>query len=213
MTHTRWCVLVPQKALARAKGRLDLGPEERRAVAAAMLRDTVEAVLLAPAVARVVVLWDDDADAVTLPHVEGLDTTGRGLNGAVEAGAARVRLDDPTLSVAVVPGDLPALNPVELDECLRMAARHRRAFVPDATGVGTTVLTATSGSNLGARYGHCSTFAHAASGARLIRPTGLKTLRADVDDLNSLGRALELGCGRHTQSVCAALGLIPELVP
>ena len=37
---TDWCVLVPQKALSRAKGRLELGPAARRAVAAAMVRDT-----------------------------------------------------------------------------------------------------------------------------------------------------------------------------
>jgi 2-phospho-L-lactate guanylyltransferase len=213
MTHTRWCVLIPQKALARAKGRLDLDPTERRAVATAMLRDTVQAVLLTPAVARVMVLWDDGADATLLPDIEGLDTAGKGLNGAIEAGAVRVRLDDPGFSLAVVPGDLPALNPFELDECLGMAAAHRRAFLPDAAGIGTTVLTATSGTNLRAHYGHCSTLAHAASDAHLIRPTGLRTLRADVDDLGTLARALELGCGRHTRSACMAAGLIPELVP
>lgn len=206
-----WCVLVPQKALARAKGRLEVDPQARRAIARAMLTDTVDAIAATPGVARVVVLWDDGADAAALP-VEGLDTAGRPLNAALELGAAQIRRLDADAAVAVVPGDLPALDPGELRACLEIASGHGRAFLPDADGTGTTVLTATSGADLAARYGRSSTLAHAVSGAHLIRPAGLFSVRADVDDLAALARALELGCGSHTRAACAAAGLLPELV-
>lgn len=210
---TEWCVLVPQKALTRAKGRLDLESVARRAIATAMLRDTVEAAAAAPGVARVVVLWDDEADAGCLPGVEGVGTAGLSLNAALDLGAAHVRGPEPGLGVAVVPGDLPALDPADLTRCLERAAGHARAFLPDADGTGTTVLTAAPGVILVPRYGPSSTLAHAVTGAHLIRPEELLSLREDVDDLESLARALDLGCGPRTRSACAAAGLLPELVP
>jgi 2-phospho-L-lactate/phosphoenolpyruvate guanylyltransferase len=206
--EARWCVLVPQKALSRAKGRLELDPPARRAVAEAMLRDTVAAILASGGVGRVVVLWDDERDAGTLTAVEGLATSGRGLNEALVQAANRVRGDDPGADLAVVPGDLPALRPADLARCLDLALGHGGAFLPDAAGVGTTVLTATGGTPLAPAYGGCSTLAHAASGAHLIDPTDLDSARADVDDVASLHRALALGCGRHTRAACAALGLV-----
>ena len=209
---TDWCVLVPQKALARAKGRLDVDPRTRRAMALAMLTDTLDAVAATPGVTRVVVLWDDSADATTL-QVESLGTEGRPLNPALELGAAQARHLDPAVSLAVVPGDLPALDPAELHACLEIASSHGRAFLPDAEGTGSTVLTATSEADLAPRYGLSSTLAHAVSGAHLICPDGLISARTDVDDLASLARALELGCGDHTRAACAAAGLLPELVP
>lgn len=211
MAERRWCVLVPQKAFARAKGRLDLDARDRSTIAEAMLRDTVAAVLTTPVVGRIVVLWDDEADAKSLTSVDGLDTSGLGLNEALVHAAESVRHDDPGAHLAVVPGDLPALTPSALTRCLTIAVGHGRAFLPDAAGVGTTVLTATAGATLGPAYGGCSTLAHATSGAHLIDPTGLDSARTDVDDLASLGRALDLGCGHHTRTAGAALGLLPPL--
>jgi len=206
-----WCVLVPQKALSRAKGRLELGPAARRAVAAAMVRDTVEAVVATAGVARVIVLWDDVADAGMVSSVEGLGTTGQCLNDALAFGAAHVRHDDPDVALAVVPGDLPALDPADLNRCLAIAGGHRRAFLPDADGTGTTILTATARVDLAPAYGRSSTLAHAASGAHLIDPVGLLSVRADVDDLASLARALGLGRGDHTRTACEAAGLLTEM--
>jgi 2-phospho-L-lactate guanylyltransferase len=210
---TDWCVLVPQKALTRAKGRLELDPRSRRSLATAMLRDTVAAVRATMGVTRLLVLWDDPADAAALTSAEALGTTGRCLNEALEDGAQHARRTSPGAGIAVVPGDLPALDPAELARCLAVAAGHDRAFLPDADGTGTTVLTAGPGVDLAPRYGRSSTLAHAASGAHLIDPTALPSVRADVDDVGSLARAVDLGCGEHTLAACAAAGLLPELVP
>jgi 2-phospho-L-lactate guanylyltransferase len=207
MTGPGWSVLVPQKALVRAKGRIELDPFARRALAEAMLRDTVDAIRATGGVRRVMVLWDEPSDVGILTDVDGTVTSGLPLNEALEHVAGEMRREDPQVDLAVVPGDLPALTPEALADCLERATGHARAFLPDATGVGTTVLAATRGTPLVPAYGGCSTFEHAASGAHLIDPRGLDRVRSDVDDLEALARAVALGCGPHTRAAAAALGL------
>ncbi|UUZ59036.1 hypothetical protein LP418_24150 [Nocardioides sp. B-3] len=146
-----WCAIVPQKALARAKSRIALLAAPRRDPAAAMLRDTVSALEVTPAIGHVFVVWDDDADMGELPETETLHplaATGLDLNHSVELGAARARRAMPGSHVVVVPSDLPALDPTELATFLDRAGRFCRAFVPDADKDGTSVLTATGHSPL-----------------------------------------------------------------
>jgi 2-phospho-L-lactate guanylyltransferase len=202
-----WCALVPQKAFSRAKARLELPADCRRALAVAMLRDTVAAVCATTAVERVIVLWDDDADRLTVPAVDGVSAAGLGLNGSLEKGAAAARHRFPHLDVLVVPGDLPALDPRELGVCLAHASEHPRAYLTDARGDGTTLLTATGDLNLLPAYGKGSAAGHAATGAAPMPGVGVESARTDVDDLESLARALGLGCGPHTLDSCASLGL------
>jgi len=42
--------------------------------------------------------------------------------------------------------------------------------------------------------------------------TGVQSVRYDVDNLESLARAMALGCGRHTLERCASHGLAPAAV-
>lgn len=205
-----WCALVPQKSLSAAKGRIRLPYEQRRAVATAMLRDTVAALKRTPCVDEVIVLWDDDADRLVLPDVEWLPVGGLGLNASLERGAAVARACLPGLGLVVVPGDLPALDPSELALALEQASRFCRAYLTDAAGTGTTILTATEASTLLPAYGVGSAAQHAALGACSLGEIGVETVRTDVDDLNSLAVALAMGCGRHTRNVCADLALAAE---
>lgn len=205
---TSWSVLVPQKALNRAKSRLDLPPDRRRALAEAMLRDTLDAVRTTPGVEVVTVLWDDAADAARFPGTSGRPTAGMSLNEAVAAGQERCRA--PGTAIAVVPGDLPALSPEDLSRCLARAAESPRAFLADITGTGTTILTAGPEHRLVIRYGPGSAAAHAAAGVSPIPATGLEAARTDVDDLDSLARSLGSGCGHHTLAACARLRLVLE---
>lgn len=207
---TSWSALVPQKSFSRAKSRLHLPAEQRRALARAMLRDTLEALAATPAVVSVTVLWDEAADASWCPHVAGLITTGRGLNAAI--GSARESERAAGAGLVVVPGDLPALTSAELATCLEHAAQDPRSFVPDAHGAGTTVVTAAPGQRLVTRYGALSAHAHAAAGLVPIDPPGIEGARNDVDDLEALGRALSLGCGHHTLTACSRMGLMVETV-
>ena len=111
----------------------------------------------------------------------------------------------------MVPGDLPALDPGELALCLERAACVPRAYLPDAAATGTTILTATQGFPLLPAYGGPSAAAHAATGAYVLNVSGLDSLRADVDDLESLARALALGSGHHTRTSCASQGLVSQV--
>lgn len=201
-----WCALVPQKALTRAKGRIELPVDHRKALAVAMLRDTLAAVCATTGVRRVIVLWDDVADRVQVPEVDGVAVEGLGLNASLEKGVTEARRRFPHLDVVVVPGDLPALDPLELEVCLARAGDHPRTFLPDARGDGTTLLTATGDAPLVPRYGAGSAAAHAETGANPLNLTGAESARCDVDDLASLARAMTLGCGHHTLEWCASPG-------
>lgn len=201
-----WCALVPQKALVHAKRRLALAPECRQALATAMLRDTVSALLATPDVVRTFVLWDERSDRDVLPSTEALIhvvTTGYDLNKALDLGAGHARRAVPGCHVVVVPSDLPALDPAELHRFLLHAGRYRGAFLADAGSTGTTLLTATSGTALSPAYGPGSSDSHRASGAHEVTDPDLQTLRRDVDDLIALAQAVQLGCGTHT-SACTA---------
>jgi 2-phospho-L-lactate guanylyltransferase len=110
-------------------------------------------------------------------------------HGAAQAGP---------VPVAALTGDLPALRPAELTAGLSEAgAAGGRAFVPDASGAGTTLLTAPSGAALRPRFGPGSAAAHASSGATpLLGPW--PSLRRDVDTAADLAAAAVLGLGPHT---------------
>jgi 2-phospho-L-lactate guanylyltransferase len=207
-----WCALVPQKSFAAAKGRIRLPAEQRRAVATAMLRDTVAAVAETAGVAEVLVLWDADEDRRALPGVGSVSVRGLGLNASLDRGATVARTRHPGRGVVVVPGDLPALDPVELAGCLARASRFSRAYLHDMRSTGTTILTATGDFPLLPAYGEGSATGHAATGAYPLGVTDSDTLRVDVDDLDSLADALALGCGHHTLETCASLGLALEVL-
>ena len=207
----RWCAVVPQKALATAKSRIGLPDAQRRELATALLRDTVAALAETPGVEEVLVLWDDELDRVVLPDACGVAVAGLGLNASVERGAAVALSRLPGRGLVVVPGDLPALDPAELGRCLAEATWFRRAFLSDRDGTGTTLLTARGGDLLPA-YGVGSAARHAATGAVPLDVAGVDTVRADVDDLDSLAALLGGRCGRHTRAAGARLGVALEAV-
>jgi 2-phospho-L-lactate guanylyltransferase len=207
-TVRRWSVLVPVKELHVAKTRLDR--PDRADIALAMARDTVRAAAAATAVAEVVVVTDDPRALRALqgPGVRILpDSPRAGLNAALQHAADSVRLvadGASETSVAALSADLPALRPAELDLALRSAAQHERAFLADAAGTGTVLLTATAASDLRPEYGPDSRQAHLASGAfDLTTEIGDRVpgLRRDVDTVADLSAAALLGTGPATSSL------------
>ena len=207
----QWSAVVPQKALTTAKGRLEVEPVLRRALALAMLRDTVAALAETASVSEVVVVYDDRADASLVAGVHPMVARGIGLNASIEHGAAWARRHFPYHDIVVVPADLPALRPPELDVCLARAARHRRCFLRDREGTGTTILTATGGFPVLPAYGPGSAAVHYATGAYALRSDDVPSVRADVDDLESLAYALSIG-GGHGCTQRAVAGLITASV-
>jgi 2-phospho-L-lactate guanylyltransferase len=210
-----WTLVMPVKRLAAAKSRLrGAVPAARHAdLALAMVCDTATAVLSAAAVGELIVVTDD---TVTATAVTGLgarvvaDVPADGLNAAMRYGADEVA--GLSRFRAVLAGDLPALRADHLDAALDAARATERAYVADAAGTGTVLLTAAPGAPLGPRFGPGSARAHADSGAV---PLGgaWPGLRQDVDTPADLTTVLALGAGAHTCALLRDLGLKVACVP
>jgi 2-phospho-L-lactate guanylyltransferase len=206
----RWSVVVPAKRLDVAKTRLRPLTAGRSDAAAAhhelvlaLLADTVGAAVACPVVGSVVVVTDDP-DAAGVVRALGATTVGdepdRGLNPALEHGARTV----PGPAVAALSSDLPALRPAELAAALDAASGASRAFVADAHGTGTTLLTAV-GTQLRPRFGPGSAEAHLTDGAVALAGAWPGLVR-DVDTEADLRAALELGAGPRTTALVRRLG-------
>ncbi|MEE1931177.1 2-phospho-L-lactate guanylyltransferase [Streptomyces sp. TRM 70351] len=199
----RWSLVVPLKSLDRAKSRLATAAGEllRPRLALAFAQDTVAAALACPAVRDVVVVTDDARAARELAALGARvvpDVPGRGLNAALVHGAGAVRAARPPAAVAAVNADLPALRPAELDRVLRAAREFPRAFLADAAGIGTTLLSAAPGVELAPAFGGESRSRHLASGAVELAVGGVESVRRDVDTGADLLAALALGVGDYT---------------
>ncbi|CAL9531156.1 2-phospho-L-lactate guanylyltransferase [Streptomyces atacamensis] len=207
-----WTLVVPLKPLALAKSRLvpAAGRELRSGLALAFAQDTVAAALDCPAVEGVVIVTDDPRAGAELAALGARivpDAPGAGLNAALEHGEAVVRSGRsgrPGAPVAALNADLPALRPVELARVLDAARAHRRAFLADAAGIGTTLLAASGGAALAPAFGGASRARHLRSGAVEITLSGVDSVRRDVDTGADLAAALALGVGPHTLRTSAA---------
>jgi 2-phospho-L-lactate/phosphoenolpyruvate guanylyltransferase len=204
-----WSLVVPVKVLARAKSRLAAaaGPH-RPELALAMAADTVAAALACPEVARVIAVTDDPQAARELAGLGALvtsDEPGEGLNPALRHGAAIAAARWPGSGIAALAADLPALRPAELGVGLRAAARWEHAFVPDASGSGTTLYAARPGAQFRPLFGPRSAHQHRAAGVAELTLPGLAGLRQDVDRPGDLRAASALGVGPRTAAVAARL--------
>lgn len=207
-------LLVPVKALARAKTRLRAASEDAPAhdrLSLALARDTVAAARRAPGVEDVTVITSDDrvVDAMTGDGVRVLpEGPERGLNAALRHGAGVLAAEDPASLLGALQADLPALRPEELADALAHArlaldgGMAARAFCADTQGEGTTLLVCAPGTPLAPRFGAGSAEAHERAGALRLRGDW-PGLRRDVDTPRDLRRAAELGLGAATR---AALG-------
>lgn len=206
-----WTVLLPLKQLFVAKSRLaDLPPELRASLALAMAVDTAEAALRCPLVTAVRVTCNDELAAAALAEVGCVvvaDHHEGELNTGLAVLASQVRAVEPGAAVAALTADLPALRPADLTQVLRAAGRHPRAYVSDAGGSGTTLLTARSGEPLRPAYGLGSSQRHRLSGAAPLRDISVRA-RRDVDTLDDLRIVAGLGVGRRTMAWLSSASLL-----
>ncbi|GLW06093.1 2-phospho-L-lactate guanylyltransferase [Microtetraspora sp. NBRC 13810] len=201
-------MVVPVKPLVAAKTRLaEAAGAHRESLAVAVACDTVEAALVCPRVARVVVVTADPLAARELSGV-GAHVVGdpeAGLNAALRHGAAEaVRLapDDP---VGALQADLPALRPAELDLVLAAAAEFEVSFLPDAAEIGTTFYGTLPGVPFLPGFGGESRARHLGRGAKELILDGIPSMRRDVDTPADLEAALALGVGPRTALVAALI--------
>lgn len=185
-------LIVPVRDAASAKSRLAEGggadAQARRAsLAAAIALDTVAAARAAREVGELIVVG---SLAEPLDGVRVVDDPGYGLLVAIGAGIAAA---DPAAPTAVLLGDLPALQPVDLDAALVAASEHHWAFVPDADGEGTTLIVAAAGLPHSLRFGADSAEQHRDAGYVELTVREHSGLRRDVDTLEQLTALAALG--------------------
>jgi 2-phospho-L-lactate/phosphoenolpyruvate guanylyltransferase len=210
-TDAAWVLVVPVKRGDIAKSRLTgVTPRQRSDLARAFPADCTEAALACGPVHAVVVVTDDPVTAAAVRAAGAVvipDEPDAGLNPALRHADTYVRRRFGPRPVAVLSGDLPALQPDELGTALGRASACDRAFVGDHAGTGTTLLTAARGVDLDPRFGEGSRRLHVRSGAVELDPRGLAGLRRDVDTWADLVDAVRLGVGRHTTAVLRRHGL------
>ncbi|MGO4859747.1 2-phospho-L-lactate guanylyltransferase [Arthrobacter sp. 2MCAF14] len=189
-----WTIVVPVKGTAAAKSRLGADSGLARAIAL----DTVAAAL---PVGRVVVITS--AAAAADFRALGAETVldpGQGLSAAVLQG---IEAAGPG-RVAVLQGDLPALTSAELKAALSLAASAELAFIADAAGTGTTLITALVPERHRPAFGEGSRVAHGAAGYIELYVDKTSGLRCDVDTWADLER-LEGRLGRRTVQALATI--------
>jgi len=198
----RWRVVVPVKGRLAAKTRLHPPPGVGRAdLAHAFALDTLTAAATCIAPGDLVVVTSDELSATFVRNQGGIvvPDPGHGLNSAIRAGVDRVQRVLGPGPTAVLLGDIPTVRSQDLTKALSQCGRHQRAFVPDASGIGTVLLTARSPLALHPRFGAGSAERHQRDHVRLS--LDLPALRTDVDDDEALSAAVAIGVGRYTAAV------------
>jgi 2-phospho-L-lactate guanylyltransferase len=209
--------ILPIKSFKDAKQRLELGLDSaaRRMLAETMFSDVLVALRRARRVdATLVVTTDRGAQRIGGAYgARLLDEDDRGHNYAVARGV-RAALDQGFDRVLLVPGDCPALDPVELDVLLeREASAPSALIVPDRHGTGTNALLLSPPDALEPSFGEGSCERHrvAAQVAKIHHEVvNVPTLALDVDtpeDLEALRAFLtsRLGGAAHTRGMLRRL--------
>jgi 2-phospho-L-lactate/phosphoenolpyruvate guanylyltransferase len=196
-----WRLIVPVKGAPDAKSRLRVEPAGARIhLARAMAEDTIDAALATPSVSSVLVVTSDEAvaGAARAAGATVVPDPGRGLNDAIRHGRDTLAAEGPG-PVAALLADLPALRPADLELALAACAHHPSAYVPDAEGVGTVLLTALRPSLLEPAFGTGSARRHDLLAHR--EELDLPALRRDVDLADSLVAVRAMGVGPRTSAV------------
>ncbi|MFF3564609.1 2-phospho-L-lactate guanylyltransferase [Streptomyces sp. NPDC002574] len=205
-----WTLVLPVKPFTQAKSRLATRHGIRRSdLARAFFEDTLGAVRTTTGVGSVLVVTADrqaaaiarSAGALTVP-----DEPQAGLNAAIRTAVRHAQHMGADGPIAVLTCDLPALRGAELAEVLDAAAGHARAFLADHTRRGTTLLAAAHPRWLEPSFEGGSRDRHLAAGAFEITDPQVPGARLDVDTLDDLRRARQLGLGRHTRAVLGQTG-------
>jgi 2-phospho-L-lactate guanylyltransferase len=209
-----WSLILPLKPVHLAKSRLvGLTDVARRDLVIAMARDVCAVALSCDAVTQVVVVtrdpeWRQWLDTSRIRFVA--ESAADSLNESLRAAAAACRLSRPDLGIASLTADLPALSREELDAALAGAETSTPSFVSDAAGSGTTLLAAPTARPFVPRYGLHSRMRHLESGLSELQFPVRSGIRQDVDTMDDLRRALDVGVGQHTRAAVAAAHVDPR---
>jgi 2-phospho-L-lactate guanylyltransferase len=199
-------LIIAVKRLTVAKTRLApvFSAPTRERVVLAMLLDTLAAAVKVTSLRGITVVTPDEVAAEAARQLGAeilVDPTPDGhpdpLNNAIAAAETAISTSpDPPPNIAVLQGDLPALQPQELTQAIAAARAHQRSFVSDRQGSGTVALFA-FGSKLEPAFGSDSAQRHSRSGAVELRGPW-PGMRCDIDTPEDLQVARRLGVGAAT---------------
>jgi 2-phospho-L-lactate guanylyltransferase len=214
----RTYAILPVKRFAEAKARLtdDLSAGTRRALTESMVTDVLMALRRTKAIDEVLVVTSEPtaeaighgygATVIADPVEEGQSAAVLiGIEHAIERGATRVLL---------VPGDCPALDPLQVTELLDRPALGRSVtLVPDRHGTGTNALVLVPPDVIVPVFGEDSRARHEQAATAAGVPFAVEhvsTLLIDVDtgdDLVALRQLLadHRGGAAHTRGMLSRL--------
>lgn len=198
-----WTVIVPVKPAVSAKTRLTDAGVDRATLARALALDTIAAAASATRVAEVVVVTDDPDVAAQAARLKRVRVVGEGEPAGLDAAVATGARSASGAKAAML-GDLPALRPEDLDAALDAADGVERGLVRDAEGTGSTLVTARAGAVWLSAFGEDSASRHLLLGCVDLDVPGGSTLRRDVDTVEQLAEAQELGVGPRTTALLDA---------
>lgn len=219
-------VLLPLKDFVKAKQRLSgcLNVAERRGLFQSMVEDVLDTLARVDCIERIVLLSDDPA-AHLLANCYGADCwsereLGVGLNPVIEGALDRIAKTEPQVEqVMIVHGDLPLINPAELDEVFHAgdSAQPSLVVATDRCGRGSNVLLMSMTGRVPLHYGPASLNAHLqAARERAIKSLVLHTrfLAMDIDTRDDLLHLIDIAPdsgGVRTMKYLQQQGLIQRL--
>ncbi len=202
---------VPIKDLANAKQRLvsAFTPEQRRALARAMLADVLRALTAALPGSLLVVTKDPEVIEVARGHGAEclIERSNRGHTEAVALAQEEARARGAS-AFLTIPGDVPCVTPAEiLMVCDGLDGRCGAAFVPSLSGFGTNAALLVPPHVIALKFGEPSFDNHlAAARAAGVTPRVLQLpgLGLDIDTPEDLPLLLQRG--PRTQSAALLRG-------
>ncbi len=194
---TTWAV-VPVKRFADAKRRLAgvLGPEARRQLSTAMLRDVLAALTATPGLDRIVLATSEPSAAGFGCPV--IDDGGGDLNAAIARAAAALEAAE-VARMLVIAADIPLAAPAEIARVLAAGREAPMVIVPDLRGLGTNALLLSPPRAMEPCFGTDSRARHAAAARNLglaSTELNLPGLGFDVDEPEDLARLARVAADR-----------------
>ena len=204
-------ILVPIKNLDGAKQRLSpvLELEERRALAAAMMEDVLEALASWGARPPVAVVTSDSHATALARHYSFdviADSDTRSETDAIEH-ATREAMERGWTSTLVIPADIPLITADEVQTIVASAPAEGTVLVPAADGRGTNAVLRSPASLFPLRFGNDSFLPHRRAAVDTGRPVvilELPGIALDVDRPDDLDELLARPGDRRSQRLLRA---------
>jgi 2-phospho-L-lactate guanylyltransferase len=211
-------VVIAVRGGRAAKSRLAalLSAQDREVVVEAMLRDMIEAVHRTPRVSGLWVVTPTPALAALAVELgaQVIDQSEPGgLNAAFRQALATVADAAPYDAIALLPGDLPLLEPGDLDAALALAEAHCVVLAPSTDG-GTGALALRAGVDFAPSFGPDSFALHREQAARRGLATAVveaESLAHDLDRTEDAAFLLQAQRPGHTHAFLSSR--LPRLTP